>query len=55
MSGTVLIVDDDAAIRTVAAAAHKREGPRVTTAARSPVGSASRLSSPRPKSAPDLR
>jgi two-component system, NtrC family, nitrogen regulation response regulator GlnG len=33
MSGTVLIVDDDAAIRTVAAAALKREGHRVTTAA----------------------
>ncbi|ATY31403.1 nitrogen regulation protein NR(I) [Sphingomonas psychrotolerans] len=33
MNGTVLIVDDDAAIRTVAAAALKREGHRVTTAA----------------------
>jgi two-component system nitrogen regulation response regulator GlnG len=33
MSGTVLIVDDDAAIRTVVAAALKREGHRVTTAA----------------------
>jgi two-component system, NtrC family, nitrogen regulation response regulator GlnG len=33
VNGTVLIVDDDAAIRTVAAAALKREGHRVTTAA----------------------
>jgi two-component system nitrogen regulation response regulator GlnG len=33
MSGTVLIVDDDSAIRTVVAAALKREGHRVTTAA----------------------
>ena len=33
MSGAVLIVDDDAAIRTVVAAALKREGHRVTTAA----------------------
>ncbi|TGX56043.1 nitrogen regulation protein NR(I) [Sphingomonas gei] len=33
MSGSVLIVDDDAAIRTVVAAALKREGHRVTTAA----------------------
>jgi CheY-like chemotaxis protein len=33
MSGSVLIVDDDSAIRTVVAAALKREGHRVTTAA----------------------
>jgi two-component system, NtrC family, nitrogen regulation response regulator GlnG len=33
MNGSVLIVDDDAAIRTVVAAALKREGHRVTTAA----------------------
>jgi two-component system, NtrC family, nitrogen regulation response regulator GlnG len=33
MSGLVLIVDDDSAIRTVVAAALKREGHRVTTAA----------------------
>lgn len=33
MTGSVLIVDDDAAIRTVVAAALKREGHRVTTAA----------------------
>jgi two-component system nitrogen regulation response regulator GlnG len=33
MNGAVLIVDDDAAIRTVVAAALKREGHRVTTAA----------------------
>jgi two-component system nitrogen regulation response regulator GlnG len=33
MSGSVLIVDDDGAIRTVVAAALKREGHRVTTAA----------------------
>jgi len=33
MSGSVLIVDDDAAIRTVVAAALKREGHRVATAA----------------------
>jgi two-component system, NtrC family, nitrogen regulation response regulator GlnG len=33
MSGAVLIVDDDAAIRTVVAAALKRDGHRVTTAA----------------------
>ena len=32
-SGAVLVVDDDAAIRTVVAAALKREGHRVTTAA----------------------
>lgn len=33
MTGSVLVVDDDAAIRTVVAAALKREGHRVTTAA----------------------
>ncbi|MDP5278489.1 nitrogen regulation protein NR(I) [Sphingomonas sp. DG1-23] len=33
MSGSVLIVDDDSAIRTVVAAALRREGHRVTTAA----------------------
>ncbi|MDV3456477.1 nitrogen regulation protein NR(I) [Sphingomonas sp. HF-S4] len=33
MNGSVLIVDDDAAIRTVVAAALKREGHQVTTAA----------------------
>ena len=33
MSGSVLVVDDDSAIRTVVAAALKREGHRVTTAA----------------------
>ena len=33
MTGSVLVVDDDAAIRTVVAAALKREGYRVTTAA----------------------
>ncbi|MEN3747776.1 nitrogen regulation protein NR(I) [Sphingomonas sp. HF-S3] len=33
MSGSILVVDDDSAIRTVVAAALKREGHRVTTAA----------------------
>ena len=33
MSGTVLVVDDDAAIRTVVAQALKRAGHHVTTAA----------------------